>query len=632
MIDQARFEQVFTVKDESSSGLAAMQAGGDRLIRTFRTAAQAVGGLFAIQGMRGFVSESMRSFGEIRRLSMEMGSTAAAADTLSDAFTQAGLGAGELSQATGRWAMTMAALRRAGPGELAAELQTWAKLGPEAAKSFPEALARAAGMIGAARSEQEKLVIATELFGRQGKALIPILSEGEAKIRSMSSGEGAFFDDAKVARAHAFKVKMDEAADRLGDAKNAVVLAMMPAIEKIAETGLPLIEKGAKVLEVTFGLISDHAEAFAIAVKAAAVYWAGMKAADLLGGGAAGGAAAAAAAAGGGGLSFANLGAYRDQGLRSTAAGPNSVLPGAYAPVSRGTRAMSGLRAAGRAAMGAAKYLPVVGTAAMIAGDLWDMMEGGESRPASTTWRQDAQKIQGQIQAAKDAVEAKKAEERHTRDVIDPLKRFAQITGYSADKLKELGISGAATAAAMRKGGQAMAQAVLDARNTELRAEVKAGEARAPTDEMVAHAAELAAKQAGKGTGLARVAYFAEQNAERAAEQIQLAKSRYSPQFEGDNQYRQQAIDTMEFARQAHLQVALEAKKAMQQQQRERLSEAIRGADVKINVGAGAIVVHQQFSDSDSDRVIFTMMKDLMRLADKPLSAALVPSPHVGPP
>jgi hypothetical protein len=385
----------------------------------------AIAAAFAVSQIKSFVMESAQAFEDIHNLSLEMGVTAAQADTLRDAMHVAGVSSDALGAGMAKWSQAVK-MSKDGTADLTGEMAAWGKVGKESLASFPEAMARVAREIEHAKSEQEKLVIASSYFGEAGRKLLPLLATGEASVRKASSGEGAFFDEGKVARAREFRAAMADAADRVEDMKNALALKLFPIIERLADRLLPAMETGADALASVMGFAADHATAIEVALYGAAASWGAMKAVNLADHFAkAAAAAAATSAAGGGGIGLVGKGVAMLGGGAGLAAVAGGLIVGELFDLLR-----NDLRGSGKGS-----------------GDLFGMREmkrqaeAGEHLHAIT--------------------ELRARDEEKQRDAI---KALSKATGIAADQLAALGISTANTAGAMNAARGAAMNAGLDER------------------------------------------------------------------------------------------------------------------------------------------------------------------------
>ena len=414
-------------EDIGDAGDAAGDAGenADSASSMFAKLGAAIGTAFAISGVQAFVSASAEAFAEIHRLKLEMGVSAEQADTLSDAFAVAGLSGEEMGAAMGKWSMAVRTMRD-GAGDLPKEMERWKTVGKEALGSFPEALARVAREIEHARTEQEKLVIATSYFGESGRKLLPLLGEGEGAVRAAGSGDGAFFTDKNVAQAMAFRRSMIESADRMEDMKNAIALKLFPIIERIVDKTLPIMESAAESIASVFGFIADHAHGIESALKGAAAAWVTMKAVNVA-------TSIQAAALASGGLG-AGLGA-----------GAMRLLGGAGA----------------------------LGLAAGVGAAAWSFFGGsGDEEAAQAAAAAQAEeeakekeaKLEGDKQARIEMERKRVADEV----AADAVKRLGKVTDITADAFKELGYSADQLATDFAAGGRKIYNAITDAKTAAL--------------------------------------------------------------------------------------------------------------------------------------------------------------------
>lgn len=391
---------------------------------TLEKLAKAAAGAFAISQIRSFAMESAQAFEQIHNMSLEMGITAAQADSLSDAMDVAGVSSDALGAGMARWSQAVRAAKD-GTGELTGEMAAWGKVGRESLQSFPEAMARVAREIENARTEQEKLVIASSYFGEAGRKLLPLLATGEANVRRASSGEGAFFDESKVARAREFRAAMAGAADRVEDMRNALALKLFPVIERIADRVLPVMETGADALATAMEFVADHATAIEVALYGAAAAWTSMKAVDLAAhfGKAAAASAAVSGASGGAGL--LGKGAALVGGVGGLAALAGGLIVGEMFDAMR-----ADLRGAGKGS-----------------GDLFGVRETKRQAEAAEHLR---------------AITELRArdEEKHR----DALKALAKATGVAVEQLSALGVTSGNTAASMNAIRGAAMNNTLDER------------------------------------------------------------------------------------------------------------------------------------------------------------------------
>jgi hypothetical protein len=138
-------------------------------------------------------------------------------------FIDTGVAIGKLQQATGMAARDLSALSQiAAEGEVSFDTFRGAMTrfsrviaetkGPSA--NMRMELMQLADRFAAMPDGPEKAALAMEMFGRQGEALIPILSQGSAALQDYASeleGTGAVMDDSMVAAAN----RADDAMDKL---------------------------------------------------------------------------------------------------------------------------------------------------------------------------------------------------------------------------------------------------------------------------------------------------------------------------------------------------------------------------------------------------------------------------------
>ena len=411
---QARFRQIFDVDSKPADrALESMTRKAGALDGTFKKVGLAIGGMFALGAAKAFVSDASRAFSEVRKLALEMGSTAQVADALSDAFTEAGLDAGEMSSAMQRWAMVAAAAKKAGE-ELPEGMEVWRKAGDGALKSFPEGLARIAKQMEGLGSEQEKIILATEAYGRSGRRLMPILAQGEAAVRKMIEvTKDGIFTEENVEKAHRFHVAVARAEDKIGDMKASLALKLMPALEVLA----------------------DHAETFAQAIVVAASAWAGMKIQE--------GAAALVRAA----IAMRTVAATQAAGGLGAAAGAAA------------SGAATGSRAGGWGAVAGA----VISLGAMA----WGSRKGGGDRNEA---------VERRMQAEERAVEQEEAGRKVEEKAAEATKRFEKAIGFTSERMKELGFDVAAAARDVKAGGAAMRSTMTRIQAAEMTSEGRKAE------------------------------------------------------------------------------------------------------------------------------------------------------------
>lgn len=440
---QARFRQIFEVDDASAgSALDGLSDKAESLAGTLKKAAFALGAAFSLHAIKGFTDNAANVFEETRKLAQAMGTTGAVADAMADAFAEAGVETSALQAGVQKWAMALVAARK-GQKDLGDETNAWSKVGDAAMTSYPEAMALVARRIEGAKSEQEKLVIATEHFGRAGKQMLPILSEGESRVREIMATKGGLFSEDNIAKAHKYHVTMSQISDRWEETKASIGLKLMPMVATLAERFMPHIESAASALASIFGVVANHAELFAASIKVAAGAWIGMKiqagvSALIQGAIAMRTAAAAATVARVGGAGLAG-----------------SVAGGAAAGAAGGPWG---------AAIGA-------GLGLAMAGYTYFSGKSDEDEAKASTERFEHEMAQRAV--------AEEKLRRLDEAAADTSKRLERATGLSADALKELGFTIEKTAADVAAGGHRLRNVLFEVEGEKLARKAEEDEATA---------------------------------------------------------------------------------------------------------------------------------------------------------
>lgn len=134
----------------------------------------------------------------------------------------------------------------------------------------------AADAISKLRTPAEQTSAAVNLFGRQGRELLPFLKEGRAGIEKLTAefGElGGGFDRAAVAASDEFGDALDKANAAVTSIRGRIAVAMLPVLQRLVDAAtragkwFVALAKNTHIVEI--GLIALGAVMTAFAVKAA---------------------------------------------------------------------------------------------------------------------------------------------------------------------------------------------------------------------------------------------------------------------------------------------------------------------------------------------------------------------------
>tara|TARA_R110000782_G_scaffold1019_3_gene3693 strand:+ start:961 stop:2913 length:1953 start_codon:yes stop_codon:yes gene_type:complete len=252
---------------KSTSGAMGLMNGG--LARM----AGLMGGVIGVSAITGFAKNLLKVGDRLQKVSLQLGITVEQLEIYQFAASQSGVGTEALNKSLQKFSRNIA---EAGTGA-AIQVEAFQGLGISIhdtngnLKDSPALFAEVATAIKSLQSPTEKIRIATDLFGKSGVELLPLLNTGSEGIKNfekaLREAGGIIGGDAADAMAE-FNDKIDIVTTGLRGKLAPVLVAILPALTLLVEN-LDNIAAGATLLATTFiaAKLPAFITAIAIALK-----------------------------------------------------------------------------------------------------------------------------------------------------------------------------------------------------------------------------------------------------------------------------------------------------------------------------------------------------------------------------
>jgi hypothetical protein len=239
---------------------------GHELIEGLHHALEAYVGYEGLKKVGELVEGTVKAAVEAKHLGERLGITGEAVQELGYAADVTGASAEDLQIGMQHLARGMQEMQTKGTGPAA---QALSRLGIHMrdlkGESLDQNLEVIANKFAAMPDGANKAAIAMELFGRQGTRLIPLLNKGQAGItdlRNEAEKLGVVIDEAGIEKAEEFEIAQKKLGATLKGIRNEAVVAMLPALQEMAEGLRAWITENREAIKSTLEAVL-HALAFA---------------------------------------------------------------------------------------------------------------------------------------------------------------------------------------------------------------------------------------------------------------------------------------------------------------------------------------------------------------------------------
>lgn len=228
---------------------------GDELISKIKTGLAFFAGFEAVRGIMGWINATAEIGGHAADAAQKLGITAEAVQELGHAAKLSGVDQAGLEGALGKLALNLDDVAKKGKGPAADALRrlgiNFRELKGETLDQNLEVIAdRFAKMPNGAA----KASLAVDLFGKQGKELIPLLNEGAAgivKLRNEAQEMGIVIDNEAADALEKFGDDTDRVKETLGGLRNQVIVALLPTIQSMVTGLLAWVKANREVIKNT---------------------------------------------------------------------------------------------------------------------------------------------------------------------------------------------------------------------------------------------------------------------------------------------------------------------------------------------------------------------------------------------
>lgn len=245
------------------------------LIGQLRKLAGVVAGGALVQGLRNFVESTTDAFDNL-------GDTAAKLQISTDALQEwrfaaklNGMEAGELDASIMALTRSLQGFSEGsdGPAKALRKLGVSGKDSAGQLKNFEQLIPEIADGIAKLPNETERAGVAIRLFGRNGMALLPLLSQGSegiAKLRTEFQELGGGASQEAIAKMSEYRDQVDRANVALESMKSEIVLGLLPIWRFFSEAARRVsqafahIARTTRLLDVALGMAGAALAAFSI--------------------------------------------------------------------------------------------------------------------------------------------------------------------------------------------------------------------------------------------------------------------------------------------------------------------------------------------------------------------------------
>lgn len=228
---------------------------GDELISKIKTGLAFFAGFEAIKGVMGWITATADIGGHAADAAQKLGITAEAVQELGHAAKLSGVDQAGLESALGKLALNLDDVATKGKGPAADALR---RLGVNfrelKGETLDQNLEVIADKFAAMPNGAKKASLAVDLFGKQGKELIPLLNEGAAgivKLRNEAQEMGIVIDNEAADSLEKFGDDTDRVKETLGGLRNQVVVALLPTIQALTTGLLEWVKANREVIKNT---------------------------------------------------------------------------------------------------------------------------------------------------------------------------------------------------------------------------------------------------------------------------------------------------------------------------------------------------------------------------------------------
>lgn len=228
---------------------------GDELIGKIKTGLAFFGGFQAVKAVTGWITATAEVGGHAADAAQKLGITAEAIQELGHAAKLSGVDQAGLESALGKLALNLDDVATKGKGPAADALK---RLGINfrelKGETLDQNLEVIADKFAAMPNGMKKASLAVDLFGKQGKELIPLLNEGASgivKLRNEAQEMGIVIDNEAADSLEKFGDDTDRVKETLGGLRNQVVVALLPTIQAMVTNLLEWVKANREVIKNT---------------------------------------------------------------------------------------------------------------------------------------------------------------------------------------------------------------------------------------------------------------------------------------------------------------------------------------------------------------------------------------------
>jgi len=263
------------------SGLKKGEQSLENLKQKLQQFAEAALAAFAIEGIRRFVEAQTQAMKSIELTSARLGISTDKVQEFKFAAESMGLESETLLNLMGRLQVSQAAAASGAgtQGKAFAQLGVRVKDTSGHMKSADELLLDVADGISKTKDASQQAALATQLFGRQGRSILPFLKEGRAGVAALTKDFkllGGGFDEISLKKAKEYEKQQARLALVMTSVKSAIVGVLLPPITWLVgkiTAGVNAFRQWAKGTEIVrVGLITLAAVAIALAAPVIAAW------------------------------------------------------------------------------------------------------------------------------------------------------------------------------------------------------------------------------------------------------------------------------------------------------------------------------------------------------------------------
>ncbi len=256
---------------ELKHGENALEEFGEKI----KNIATAIAGAFAFHEIYEFAESNVKALTEIERTATQLGISTEKVQEFTYAAKSLGLESGQLLNLMGR--LQISQQGAAGGSKQGAEafkaIGVSAKDANGHFKTADELFLDVAEGISKQTDASKQAAIATQLFGRQGRTLLPFLKEGREgaeKLRERFKRLGGGFGGDTIKKAKEFEETMADMGLAMAGVKNKILAWLLPAITKLNDVVTKTIAffgeviKDSNLLQLALAALGVYATAFAV--------------------------------------------------------------------------------------------------------------------------------------------------------------------------------------------------------------------------------------------------------------------------------------------------------------------------------------------------------------------------------